>query len=421
MDNNLNNDNNILESDEINIQESIDKFKIDENNEYSEDDKIMYEADFLKEEDKDKNNINNNKTIPEKKHKKKKKKSRHVASGLIIITLIISISVILALSIITFSSDVLGMKGSDVLRQVTIPEGASITQISKILKDEGIIDYPKIFIGFSKLGNSDVVFHSGTHEFKSSMSYKDIISELKNATLKDTIKVMFQEGITLYEAAQKLENNNICNADDFIWAFNNVDVTKFDFDNLVPSNVLKFYKMEGYFFPDTYNLCENSDPQYVAEVIKLNFNKKIYQKYYAEMQRQGLELDEVITLASIVQSEAPTKEDMEMVASVYWNRLNNSNSFPKLQSCPTRDYVEDIIQPNIDIGNDEIYAAYDTYQGEGLPVGAICNPGVDAIEAVLYPANTDYFFFCSNLDTKEFFYARTNAEHEKNLKLAGLK
>ena len=67
-----------------------------------------------------------------------------------------------------------------------------------------------------------------------------------------------------------------------------------------------------------------------------------------------------------------------------------------------------------------MYDAYDTYVGIGLPPGAVCNPGIDAINAVLYPAETDYFYFCSNLETKEFFYAKTLAEHEENLKLAGL-
>ena len=135
----------------------------------------------------------------------------------------------------------------------------------------------------------------------------------------------------------------------------------------------------------------------------------------------NLTLDQTMTFASIVQAEAPNKEQMRKVASVFWNRMNNSEMFPKLESDPTTKYVREIIKPNIELANESMYIAYDTYQGIGLPPGPICNPGVDAIEAVLYPEETDYYYFCSNLETKEFFYAKTLKEHEKNLVVAGLK
>ena len=111
---------------------------------------------------------------------------------------------------------------------------------------------------------------------------------------------------------------------------------------------------------------------------------------------------------------------MKMVASVFHNRLNNPDEFPLLQSDPTTNYAEEVIEPNLEIPSQSMCDAYDTYVGGGLPPGAICNPGIEAIEAVLYPRDTDYFFFCSNLETGEFFYAETLAEHEANLVTAGL-
>lgn len=356
-----------------------------------------------------------------KKRKKKKKKSHHISVSIILVTLILSVSAILAMAVITFSGDVLGMSGSSTLHPVNIPEGASNKKIAQILKDDGIIEFPNLFLNFCKLSDPNAVFQPGDfHGLSASMSYKDIIKELKKSKPKEVIEIMFQEGITLNAAAKKLQEKGICDAEAFIKAFNEKDVAKLDFDNLVSSNPLKFNKMEGYLFPDTYEFYADCDPEYVAEVIKLNFNKKVYNVYYSEMQKQGLDLDEVITLASIVQSEAPTKVNMEKVASVYWNRLNNSNRFPKLQSCPTRDYVTNVIKPNIKLGNDKMYDAYNTYKCSGLPVGAISNPGIEAIEAVLKPAKTDYYFFCTNLKTKEFFYAKTDKEHEANIKKAGL-
>ena len=112
---------------------------------------------------------------------------------------------------------------------------------------------------------------------------------------------------------------------------------------------------------------------------------------------------------------------MKLVASVFWNRLNNSSTYPMLQSDPTSKYVKNIIIPNEKVENEQMYIAYDTYKGKGLPPGAICNPGIDAIEAVLYPSQTDYYYFCANVKTKKIYYAKTLAEHNRNLKLAGIK
>lgn len=404
-----------------------------ENNEdiYSEYDKLLSEIELNPQYVSNDENIENKpndikkqtvKTVSKKK-KKKKKKKRSVAGGIIIVTIILAISAILSTAIIVFSTDVFGLSGNQDIITIEVPKGASITSVAQMLHDEGIIDYPKLFINFCKLSNKDLVFYPGNHELRDRMSYNDIINNLKTQgkSEKDLVKIMFPEGITLQEAAQKLEEYEICDAEDFIWAFNTQDHKQLDFDNLVPDNDLKFYKMEGYCFPDTYEFYKYSQPEYVANYIKTIFSKKVYTPYYEEIKEKGLTLDQVITLASMVQSEAPTKVDMEKVASVFWNRLNNSNNYPLLQSDPTTNYVEDVIKANIDIPNEEMFTAYDTYKGKGLPPGAICNPGVEAIEAVLHPAETDYLYFCADLKTQKIYYAKTLAEHEANLKKAGLK
>ena len=132
------------------------------------------------------------------------------------------------------------------------------------------------------------------------------------------------------------------------------------------------------------------------------------------MKKMNMTLDEVVTLASIVQAESPDVETMKKVASVFENRLANPEEYPKLQSDPTTYYVDEVIKPNIDIPSEAIFEAYDTYQCNGLPPGAIGNPGTDAIEAVLYPADTDYYFFYANIDTGETFFAETDEGHEAN-------
>lgn len=172
--------------------------------------------------------------------------------------------------------------------------------------------------------------------------------------------------------------------------------------------------MEGYLFPDTYTFYVDTDPEVVCQKIYKNFDEKFKPEYYEQMKKLNMTLDEVITLASIVQAEAPDVESMKKIASVFENRLANPEEFPRLESDPTTYYVDEVIRPNIEIPSEAIFEAYDTYKSNGLPPGAIGNPGIDAIEAVLFPADTDYYFFFANIETNETFFAGTNEGHEAN-------
>ena len=127
-----------------------------------------------------------------------------------------------------------------------------------------------------------------------------------------------------------------------------------------------------------------------------------------------ISLDQTITLASMIQAEAGNTEQMATISSVFWNRLNNATEYPLLQSDPTTKYVEEVIKPHSESYNQDLYTSYDTYQCTGLPAGPICNPGSEAIHAALYPDNTNYYFFYSNIDTKETYFAETLQEHEAN-------
>ena len=134
-----------------------------------------------------------------------------------------------------------------------------------------------------------------------------------------------------------------------------------------------------------------------------------------------MSLHELLTLASIIQAEAPNVEEMARVSSVYHNRLNNSSVFPKLQADPTRDYANEIILENLGDRLSSIALEYNTYESDSLPPGPINNPGIDAILAALAPADTPYYYFCTNLQTGEFYYAETLEEHNQNVYKAGLR
>lgn len=353
--------------------------------------------------------------VPRKKKKKKKKRNR-LPGVLILTTFIFAVSIVLAMVIIGFGKDMLGIGKSDTTKLIIIKEGATTEQIAEQLKDEGIIKSPKFFVLFSRLRKADSMYIAGEHFIRANMAYETIIQNLTTdeEENKNSVEVTFPEGITIFDAAQILEESNVCSQDDFLFYFNAAGYG-FEFEDRLPvDSQLKFKPMEGYVFPDTYYFYEEMDPEKVCQKIYLNFDSKLTDDRIKKMEELQLSLDELITFASIVQKEAATTNTMTMVASVFWNRLNNPDDFPKLQSDPTTNYVNNVIKPNQDVYNKTMIEAYDTYQGAGLPPGAICNPGIEAIDAVLANQKSDYFYFIANIYTGETLFAETLEEHEAN-------
>ena len=354
---------------------------------------------------------------PHKKKKKKKKRNR-LPGVLILTTLIFAISISLSLVIIAFGKDVLGIGKSETTQLVIIPEGATTHDIAAILENEGIIKSPKCFELFSKLGKKTNVYIAGEHFLRPNMAYETIIQNLttnSNAN-KEVVEVTFPEGQTLVDFSLKLEEEGVCKAEDFMFYFN-AGGFNFEFEEkLSNTNDFKLYYMEGFFFPDTYFFYKDMAPEEVCQKIYLNFDNKMTDERYAKMEALNLSLDELITFASIVQAEAPRFEDMQMVASVFWNRLNNSDVYPYLQSDPTAKYANNVIKPNMPIYDAATIEAYDTYKGRrGLTPGPICNPGIDAIDSVLAAIPSENFYFYANIDTRVTYFAKTLDDHNANI------
>ena len=355
-----------------------------------------------------------------RKKRRKHRKSRKLSCTLVLLTLIVALSSVLSASILAVAKEMYGIEKDNEEKVINIPAGSTVTSIAAQLQEERMISLPQVFRLVSRMNGKDGSYIAGEHVLSPSMSYETMIEELctNHVEEREYVRVTFREGITLLDAARILQENEVCNADDFLFYFNGGG-WGFKFESYLPEtkNPLKFQQMEGYCFPDTYEFYVGEEPNIVAQKIYANFDSKLTDGDYKKMEELNMTLDEVITLASIVQGEAPFPDSMKMVASIFHNRLNNSAIFPLLQSDPTRKYAENVIAPNLQIANDLMCDAYNTYTGQGLPPGAINNPGRDAIEAVLYPAESPYFFFNANIDTGEIFYAITNEEHERNLAL----
>lgn len=337
--------------------------------------------------------------------------------------IILGLSVFLSLIIIFTAQEVFGLGKPSREIVVDIPQNAGVAQIAEILEERGVVRSALIFKGYFKVLDPESNFQYGSYSLNSNMSFESIVSELsKYSSTRDEVKVSFPEGFTLYQMARRLEENKVCKADEFLRAINTYDFD-YEFEQEISNNSLKFHKLEGFAFPDTYFFFVDDNPVNVAKKLLQNFNNRVDETLRARMKELGYTLEETIIIASIVQREAGRSDEMARVASVYANRLKNPGTYPNLQADPTRGYAEELAK-QMDRVDQRVLDAYNTYEGTGLPPGAICNPGLDAIKATLYPEETDYFYFCTNLDSpldeREFFYAKTLEEHEENLRKARL-
>lgn len=431
-------------SDQSRENKSINTKSIEEND---KDIKLSFEDDNSNKSDKteadkvenvsfgklnDGNELDNNKTptsVHKKVHKNRRKKAytkskvnTSIFGGIILITVILTISLVLAVSGIKIGMEYWGIGKSDNEVSFNIPKGSTNDDIATLLQQNGIIDSKQLFILAIKLEKPKAIY-PGDITLKASSGYSDIIATL--ATMREsykTVTVTIKEGETLLTVANRLEKKKVCSAEDFIFEFNKDQ--GFDFESSLTTNSDdSFYRMEGYVFPDTYEFYVGDTATNIAKVIRENFEKHITKDIKSKMKVAGLSLNQTITLASIVQLEAGSTASMPKIASVFLNRLNDADTYPMLQSDTTTNYINNVIRVQAETNSaiTHYIKCYDTYKCKGLPAGAICNPGMDAINAVLNPAKTKYYYFCSNLKTKKTYYAKTLAQHEKNLKKAGLK
>jgi UPF0755 protein len=248
------------------------------------------------------------------------------------------------------------------------------------------------------------------------MSYDEIVDVLSKSTYNtSTVSVTIPEGYTVRKIAALLEKKKVCAASDFLSALNNEGYTG-TFLNSLPADAgaKRPYRLEGYCFPDTYTFYLNDSVKNVVQKMLNDFAARYTEAISAKVQKSGMTLDQVLILASVIQKESFTTDDMEKVSSVFHNRLSKgTGSMAYLQSDATVLYAGSVQK----VAGITVADAYNTYKVAGLPAGPICNPGLDAIEAALSPANTNYFYFVTDKSNR-YYFAVTFAKHQQNVKKA---
>ena len=322
-----------------------------------------------------------------KKRKHIKSSKKKLRNGIIYTVFVVGFSIVLSIVMIYAIYDIFGFNKAEGQVVVSVERDTSISKLSKLLKENGIINQPGIFQLYAGLKDVEP-YNAGEYTLNKNMSYDQIIYSMQSQS-KEYNTVMVNEFI---EALQTRSFG-------------------FDFEDQIPTDTGIYFPYEGYLFPDTYEFFIDENVDSVIKKFFVNFDAKITDEMKARMEELGMTLHETLTLASIIQKEAGSNEEMKRVSSVFHNRLNNPSTFPLLESDVTIFYVNDFIKPYSD--SQELYDSYNTYRCQGLPIGPITNPGLEAINAALYPEDTPYYFFVTDSEGK-YYYAQTLAEHQAN-------
>ena len=312
-----------------------------------------------------------------------------------------SIIILVILIVIVFfqCADFFGLfKGEEKI--IYIADGTSPSEIYTLLENYGIINSKFLFSLYAKKASPR--FTAGYHTFYRHESYKSTVNELLSAgAIGGETQITFPEGIELREIAALLEGKGIKNQDEFIKATNK----KFNYDFLPPK---KDGYLEGYLFPDTYYITPDMTCEDIINMMLRRFGEIYTDKYKARANELGMTTHEIITLASMIEREAAVDSERKLVSSVFHNRLNSDYKY--LESCATVQYILGERKDVLSNADTQIDSPYNTYKYPGLPAGPIASPGKASIEAALYPADTNYYFFVSNGDGTQTF-SETYSQH----------
>ena len=354
-----------------------------------------------------------------------------MSKKLIIILSILGVLVLAIVGVVLFY--VTGTKpvdtSSEETKVIEITSGMGKESITDLLAKEGLINNSLVAKVYLKL-NGVKNLQAGKYTLSQNMSLEEIFNTISEGKVKDeTITITFPEGKNMNTVAKKIaENTNNTEEDVFSLLkdeeYINSLITKYWFLEDTIKNEDIYYPLEGYLFPDTYKF-ENKDVTVKTIFnILLNNTDKVLEKYKTQIENSNKSVHEILTMASIIELEGSGKEARYGISGVFYNRLKKNMS---LGSDVTTYYAI-----KVDMGERNLYTSeintYNPYNTRGpnmagkLPVGPICNPSENSIDAALNPTESDYLYFVSDSKGKIYF-TKTYQEHldlVKNLQKQGL-
>lgn len=315
---------------------------------------------------------------------------------------------------------------------VQIPDGSNAQEIGSTLEKSGVIKNGLVFTLYVKYKNYNEL-KSGYYNLQKSMSVEDVIKELQKGGTPEPQEVTLAnltipEGYTLEQIAQTVgqlqgDFKEPLTAEAFLAkvqdeTFIAQEVAKYP--NLLESLPAKDsgvrYRLEGYLFPATYTIKENTTVESLIDEMLAAMDKNL-SSHYATIKEKNLTVNELLTIASLVEKEGAKTEDRKLIAGIFYNRLNLGMP---LQSNIAILYAEGKLGQNISLSDDaaidtSIDSPYNVYTKVGLMPGPVDSPSLDAIESSINQTKSDYLYFVANVQDGKVYYSTTLEEHDRNV------
>jgi len=274
---------------------------------------------------------------------------------------------------------------------IEIPKGSSLVKVSSILKDEGVIKFPRALDAFVIIFGGDRSVVAGDYSFDRSLSVFEVARRIITGDHGiDSVKIKIEEGASLHEVAE-------------VFSSKLPDFKESEFNILTKD-------MEGYLFPDTYIFFVTADAGDVVDKMLSNFDSKI-KEFIPQVERSGKTMTEILTMASIIQKEAyNVYSEQQTISGILWKRIDKNM---RLQVDATLKYITGKPSSKLTLDDLAMEHDYNTYKNYGLPPGPIGSPSIKAIKAALNPISSSYFFYLHD-NSGQVHYAIDHDGHIKN-------
>lgn len=288
-----------------------------------------------------------------------------------------------------------------------VKQGETLSEIIHNLHEQEIIP-SKINMHIAAfINDAGSKIKAGKYKIKNGLSYLELIEKLIEGTPEETVKITIPEGLWLKKIAGVLNSELKINSSRFLELCNN--------KSFIKSLGIDAENLNGYLLPETYYVVKDSDEEDIIRFLVSRTMELFDEEAKEELKKHGKTIHEILTLASIVEAETRIKEELPIVAGVYYNRLKRGMA---LQADPTIQFLlrnKNRRTKRVYYKDLEIDSPYNTYKYSGLPPGPINNPGKDAIMATIYPDSHNYFYFVANGDGGHDF-AKNYSEHLRNVR-----
>ena len=351
--------------------------------------------------------------------------------GIMYFTFILCVSVVLACLAWMAASDMLALNKNDFTAVVTLPSSiftsetvdrfddsgrkigtkrvthADMDYVADVLKDAGLIEYKWLFNLFCKVSTADEKVSPGEYELRSTFDYRALIQNMRAGSSSTiTVKVTIPEGFKMHQVFLRLEENGVCSYNDLMEAAEDTD---FNYDFLAGTEDKGAYRLEGFLFPDTYEFYVGMQASSAINKLLDNYNHKITEEMKARADELGMEMYDVLTVASLIEKEAANDAERVQIASVIYNRLN-AGMVLGIDAAVLYPYNDHEGAPTAAML--EADDPYNTRIRAGLTPTPICNPGLYSINAALYPESTNYYYYALDTESGQHRFFTNGSEFD---------